>query len=120
MGYTSVTTQRHITSSSLRYESVYGFAIYNIKIGHGFEQAQPCPIFIFCMSQGSYTLERYSPVLVSILIVSPWFTKSGTLRVAPVSTVHGFVVPVAVSPLTHGSHSVISSSTKSGGSTAKT
>ena len=67
-----------------------------------------------------YTRERYSPVLVSILITSSVSTKSGTYTVAPVSTVAGFVAPVAVSPLKPGSVSVTVSSTKSGGSTANT
>ena len=68
----------------------------------------------------SYTLDRYSPVLVSILILSPWFTNRGTFTCAPVSTVAGFVAPWAVSPLNPGSVSVISSSTNRGGSIANT
>ncbi len=40
-----------------------------------------------------YTLDRYSPVLVSILILSPRSTNSGTFTLAPVSTVAGFVAP---------------------------
>jgi len=37
------------------------------------------------------------------LILSPSFTNKGTLTVAPVSTVAGFVAPVAVLPLIPGS-----------------
>ena len=55
-----------------------------------------------------YTLERYSPVLVSILITSFISTKRGTLTTAPVSTVAGLVAPVAVSPLNPGSVSAVS------------
>ena len=62
----------------------------------------------------------YSPVRVSILIESPWLTKSGTLSVAPVSTVQGFVAFVAVFPATPGSHSVTSRITLIGGSIANT
>jgi len=46
-----------------------------------------------------YTLFMYSPVLVSILILSPMFTNKGTCTTAPVSTVAGFEAPVAVSSL---------------------
>ena len=67
-----------------------------------------------------YTLERYSPVLVSILMTSCSSTNKGTFTVAPVSTVAGLVAPVAVSPLNHGSVSVISNSTNKGGSTENT
>src|SRR5579885_1403215 len=47
-----------------------------------------------------HTLTRstYSPVRVSILIVSPDSTNSGTLTVAPVSSVAAFSTLVAVSP----------------------
>ena len=41
----------------------------------------------------SKALDRYSPVLVSILILSPRSTNSGTFTLAPVSTVAGFVAP---------------------------
>ena len=58
----------------------------------------------------------YSPVLVSIRILSPVLINSGTLISAPVSSVAGFVALVAVSPLKPGSVSVTSSSTKNGGS----
>ena len=55
-----------------------------------------------------YTRERYSPVLVSILITSSLSQQTVVhIRVAPVSTVAGFVAPVAVSPLKPGSVSVI-------------
>ena len=50
----------------------------------------------------------------------PVSTNSGTITVAPVSTIAGFVAPCAVSPLNPGSVSVISSSTNSGGSTENT
>lgn len=49
------------------------------------------------------TLSTYSPVLVFTLISSPSFTNKGTLTVAPVSTVAGFNVRVAVSPFMPGS-----------------
>ena len=67
-----------------------------------------------------YTRDKYSPVLVSILITFPISTNNGTITFAPVSTIAGFVAPVAVSPLKPGSVSVISNSTNNGGSTAKT
>jgi hypothetical protein len=51
----------------------------------------------------SLTLSTYSPVLVLIRINSPSFTNKGTFTVAPVSTVAGFRVRVAVSPFTPGS-----------------
>ena len=44
----------------------------------------------FSLNLLNYTLDRYSPVLVSILITSPVFTNKGTLTVAPVSTEPGF------------------------------
>ena len=65
-------------------------------------------------------LSRYSPVLVSMRITSPWLMKSGTLTSAPVSTVAGLVEPVAVSPRTPGSVAVTSRVTNMGGSTANT
>ena len=71
-------------------------------------------------SLNNYARDRYSPVLVSILILSPWLTNRGTATVAPVSTVAGLLAPVAVSPLNPGSVSVISSSTNRGGSTENT
>ena len=67
----------------------------------------------------NYTLDKYSPVLVSIFNLSPRFTNKGTYTTAPVSTVQGFVAPVAVLPFSPGSHSVPSHSANSGGSTAK-
>ena len=51
----------------------------------------------------SFTLSTYSPVFVFTLINSPSFTNKGTFTVAPVSTVAGLSVRVAVSPLTPGS-----------------
>lgn len=83
----------------------------------------PEPAFLyqdFSIIRCDYTRDRYSPVLVSILILSPCSTNRGTFTFAPVSTVAGLVAPVAVSPLNPGSVSVISSSTKRGGSTANT
>ena len=41
----------------------------------------------------SYTRDRYSPVLVSILILSPDLQTAVRLLSAPVSTVAGFVAP---------------------------
>mgnify|MGYP007115094230 CR=1 FL=1 len=49
--------------------------------------------------------------------MSPTFTNKGTFIVAPVSTVAGFVAPVAVSPLTPGSVLITFNSTKFGGNT---
>lgn len=83
----------------------------------------PEPAFLYqdlSIIRCDYTRDRYSPVLVSILILSPCSTNRGTFTFAPVSTVAGLVAPVAVSPLNPGSVSVISSSTKRGGSTANT
>ena len=57
------------------------------------------PIFI----NYSFTLSKYSPLLVLMRMSSPSFTKSGTFTVEPVSTVAGFKVRVAVSPLIPGS-----------------
>ena len=56
-------------------------------------------------SEFSYALilPRYDPSRVSISIVSPSVIKSGTRTVAPDSTVAGFSVFVAVSPLSPGS-----------------
>ena len=51
----------------------------------------------------SFTLSRYSPVLVFMRINSPSLTNKGTLTVAPVSMVAGFNVRVAVSPRNPGS-----------------
>lgn len=59
----------------------------------------------------------YSPVLVSTLITSPSLTNIGTLTIAPVSSVAGFIALVAVFPLTPGSDCVINNSTKFGAST---
>ena len=52
----------------------------------------------------NYTLDKYSPVLVSIFNLSPRFTNKGTYTTAPVSTVQGLVAPVAVLPFSPGSH----------------
>ncbi len=69
------------------------------------------PVFLFSLKVlnliSNYTLDRYSPVRVSILITSPCSTNRGTYTVAPVSTIAGLVAPVAVSPLKPGSVSVI-------------
>jgi len=55
-------------------------------------------------NEGYYlTLSTYSPVLAFTLINSPSFTNKGTFTVAPVSTVAGFSVRVAVSPFIPGS-----------------
>src|ERR1700743_392608 len=64
-----------------------------------------------------FTLSTYSPVLVLIRINSPSFTNKGTLTVAPVSTLAGFRVRVAVSPLTPGSEYVTRTTILSGSST---
>ncbi len=54
----------------------------------------------------------YEPERVSTLIRSPMLTNSGTLTVAPVSSVAGLLPPPdAVSPFTPGSVCVTSSST---------
>ena len=58
--------------------------------------------FVFC----DYALSIYSQVLVSILIISPSLMKRGTLISAPVSTVAGLRVFVAVLPLIPGSVAV--------------
>src|SRR5690606_2175351 len=60
----------------------------------------------------------YSPVRVSTLTISPVCTNSGTRTVAPVDSRAGLPPVPAVSPLTPGSVSTISSSTKFGGATA--
>ena len=65
----------------------------------------------------SFALPKYSPVLVSIWITSPSSIKIGTITVAPVSTVAGYVTFVAVLPFTPGSVSVILRLTKFGAST---
>ena len=49
------------------------------------------------------------------MIFSPWLTNNGTNTIAPVSTVAGFVAPVAVSPFTPGSVAIISSYYKATG-----
>ena len=54
-----------------------------------------------------FNLSHTGDYVVSILIVSPWLTNNGTKILAPVSRIAGFVAPVAVSPLTPGSDSVI-------------
>ena len=51
---------------------------------------------------------------MSILILSPLFINNGTVIIAPVSTLAGLLAPVAESPLTPGSVSTTSSSTKFG------
>ena len=55
--------------------------------------SDPIPGYLILPVSDFYTLDRYSPVLVSILITSPWFTNRGTYTTAPVSTVAGFVAP---------------------------
>src|SRR6266702_2395244 len=50
-------------------------------------------------------------------ILSPGFTKRGTLTMAPVSSVAGLVTLLAVSPRTPGSALITSSSRKFGSST---
>ena len=67
-----------------------------------------------------FTRSIYSPVRVSMRILSPSLMNRGTRISAPVSTVAGFRVLVAVLPLTPGSVAVTSSSTKLGISTLKT
>ena len=47
----------------------------------------------FLPASDHYTLDRYSPVRVSIFSTSPVSQNSGTITVAPVSTVAGFVAP---------------------------
>src|SRR5574337_517786 len=64
-----------------------------------------------------FTLPTCSPVRVSTLIFSPCGTNSGTRTTAPVSSVAGLPPVPAVSPLTPGSVSEITSSTKFGGAT---
>lgn len=61
------------------------------------------PLFIFLQYQSiltTYALTRptYEPSRVSISIVSPSLMNKGTRTSAPVSTVAGFKVLVAVSP----------------------
>ena len=58
-----------------------------------------------------YALDKYSPVRVSILIISSCSTNNGTATCAPVSTIAGLVAPCAVLPLNPGSVSVTRSST---------
>ena len=82
--------------------------------------SDPIPGYLILPVSDFYTLDRYSPVLVSILITSPWLTNRGTYTTAPVSTVAGLVAPCAVFPANPGSVSVISSSTNNGGSIANT
>src|SRR6476660_330829 len=65
----------------------------------------------------SLTRSTYSPLLVLTRINSPSFTNKGTITVAPVSTVAGFKVLVAVSPLKPGSLYVTLTTTFSGSST---
>ena len=60
----------------------------------------------------SHARDMYEPERVSTLIRSPMFTNSGTLTIAPVSSVAGLLPPPeAVSPFTPGSVWVTSSST---------
>ncbi len=58
--------------------------------------ADTTPAVVGAAAESIYLIQtrlRYSPVLVSIWTLSPWFTNSGTLICAPVSTVAGFVAP---------------------------
>ena len=57
------------------------------------------------------TLSRYADVLVSTLIISPSPINNGAFTVAPVSSLTGFVPPVAVSPLFPEGASITLSST---------
>src|SRR5699024_3246735 len=66
------------------------------------------------------TRSIYSPVRVSMRMTSPSLMNRGTRRVAPVSTVAGFRVLVAVLPRMPGSVSVTVSSMKLGISTLNT
>src|SRR5512143_1502170 len=59
----------------------------------------------------------YSPVRVSIRIVSPGSTKIGTWTTRPVSVVAGFRAPDCVSPAQPGAVSVTVRSTVTGSST---
>ena len=54
--------------------------------------------------------------LVSIFIVSPWFTNNGTCIVIPVSSCAGFVALDVVSPFNPGSVCSTTSSTNIGNS----
>ena len=62
----------------------------------------------------------YSPVRVSIRILSPISTNNGTFRTYPVCVVAGLVAPVEVSPLNPGSVYIISNYKKIGGSIPNT
>ena len=68
----------------------------------------------------AYARSMYSPVRVSIRIISPSVMNMGTRIYAPVYRVAVFRLLVAVSPFTPGSVLVTSSSTKLGGSTPNT
>ena len=61
----------------------------------------------FTLNMRFYARPMYSPVRVSIRIISPCSMNNGTITLAPVSTIAGFVAPCAVSPLRPGSVSVI-------------
>ena len=63
------------------------------------------PAFFIIVFYVTYAFTRptYEPSRVSISIVSPSLMNQGTRTVAPDSTVAGFNVLVAVSPLTPGS-----------------
>ena len=63
------------------------------------------------------TRDTYSWDRVSIFRISPSSINKGTRTTAPVDNFAGLTPPLAVSPLTPGSVSITSNSTKLGGTT---
>ena len=59
----------------------------------------------------AYALDRYSPLRVSTLMISPVLTNRGACTTSPVTSVTGLLAPWAVSPLCPGGASVTSRST---------
>ena len=87
---------------TLHRKAILVFSSYHISKPRTIKKAAAAYLSIHCSSRFNpntlqlkqpYTLDRYSPVLVSILILSPRSTNSGTFTLAPVSTVAGFVAP---------------------------
>ena len=81
------------------------FAVFSEKADIYFFEKEESPLLSSHLQYSIYpfALSMYSPVLVSILILSPITTNNGTCKVYPVEIVAGFVALPIVSPFNPGS-----------------
>ena len=89
---------------------------HHIKMGRGSAQSGGSTSRVIASAPGQ-TRVWYSPVRVSMRMVSPCSTKIGTCTTRPVSVVAGLRAPDCVSPAKPGSVSTTLRSTVTGSST---